>query len=317
MDIRLALKRSTKRWLRQSLMLTAGLFAVGCIDGDPPTSPDEPLPPLRPWNGVRRFVDTLSFEGFDRVIRVNLPQSYEHDEAERIPLLLGYHGAGEDAEGFQRGTGLDEIADDMDFAVVYVEWVNGWTLTPPSAQGVDDIAYTRFLVAHMIQSYALDPDRVMATGFSFGGMFSLRLACEANSPIHGVGTVGSTMATSTQPVCETGQPPRPIPAIVILGAQDHSVPAEGRDDLLSLDDTGAVFRRVDGCADTRLETFLPQDPSASPRSRIETWEECGAGSGVRIDLVDGAGHSWLRGETNPSGIDYGREIAEYLLSHFP
>ena len=298
-------------------MLVAGLLAVGCSDNGPPTSPEEPLPPLRPWNGVRRFVDTLSFEGFERPIRVRLPQSYEHDEARRLPLLLAYHGSGQDAEGFQLGTGLDEVANDMDFAVVYLEWVNGWTVAPPSAQGVDDVAYARSLVDHMTRSYAIDPDRVMATGFSAGGMFALRLACEPDSPVQGVGTVGSTMTTSTQPVCEAGPRPLPVPAIVILGALDNSVPAAGRDGLLSLEDTGAVFRRVNGCGASGLLSFEPPELSTSPRSRVESWTDCQAGTGVRVDLIDGAGHTWLRGATNPSGIDVGREIAGYLLSHFP
>lgn len=299
------------------LVLFAGLLVIACNDSGPVTAPDEPLPPLPRWNGVRRFVDTLTFQGFDRPIRVRLPQAYEHDEAKRLPLLLAYHGSGQDAEGFQIDTGLDDVANSMDFAVVYVEWVNGWTVNPPSPQGVDDIAYTRFLVDHMTRSYALDPHRAMATGFSAGGMFSLRLACEPDSPVTGVGTVGSTMTTTSQPVCETGQSPTPIPTIVILGALDNSVPEAGRDGLLSLDDTGAVLRRVNGCSDVLTDSFRPEDPAASPRSHIEDWADCRALSGVRTDLVDGAGHQWLRADTNPSGIDSGRDIAQYLLSHFP
>jgi polyhydroxybutyrate depolymerase len=213
---------------------------------------------------------------------------------------------------------LDRFADELGFVVAYPDAVAGWgegcDCTTADGMGVDDVEFTRFLVRYISRTWAVDRDRVYATGFSAGGAMSMRLACEIDSPVRGVATVGMTMRKTLPAFCDPpGSDPAPLPVLVMLGADDPFVPPEGREDLLSLTETRDIFRRLDGCSGQATISFQPTDPAASPRIRREEYRECSGASRVRIDLVDGLGHAWPRDHTNPSGIDASRIVAEFLL----
>ena len=53
-----------------------------------------------------------------------------------------------------------------------------WEGAPYSTAGIDDIAFTKELLANLSTSYCLDPNRIYASGFSNGGGFVGTLACD-------------------------------------------------------------------------------------------------------------------------------------------
>lgn len=132
-------------------------------------------------------VDTLTVDRREHTALVVLPSGYDHET--RPPVLFGYHGGGGSAAQMQ--TGLDAIADDFGFAIVYLDACDGFWVTPCPAcdyegrDPLEEIDYAHDLIRSLSRSHALDPDRVYATGFSMGGFFLNHVGCLPDLPFNG------------------------------------------------------------------------------------------------------------------------------------
>src|SRR4051794_13483423 len=52
----------------------------------------------------------------------------------RVPLVLGLHGAGQDARGFEAESGFTQVADEQHFVIAYpMSWPGAGLLAPPAA----------------------------------------------------------------------------------------------------------------------------------------------------------------------------------------
>jgi polyhydroxybutyrate depolymerase len=293
-------------------LFSAALLAACSGDGQP-TEPR--LPELPSFDGVRDFSDTLTVDGVLRRFSVHLPETYQHERRLSIPLLIVYHGAGEDGESMQRSTGLDTIADRHDFAVVYPNAVAGsWAGAPNGGaserQGVDDIRFTRSLIRHLAENYAVIPDHVFATGFSRGGFFIQFMACQDDPPVRAIATVGTTMAADVGDLCTLPArfAPESIPVLLMHGDQDNSVPAAGREGLLSLAQAVDVLVEMNECRAEPTVSFPPLPPSTrSIRLHRAVYDRCADGSRVQVDVVEGGGHMWF-GALDPNSPISASEI---------
>lgn len=289
-------------------VLVAGLAGVaGCGSEEVPTGPEELPPPTGFYGLSRDFVDTLEFEGRDRLSHVHLPRGYDHET--RLPLLLVFHGSGTSFRQMRSWTGFDAYADDGGFVVVYPGAYGGW--------GDADLRFVPELVDHLAVLWAIDPARVALSGFSAGGFLSHRLACETDFPVDVVATVGATVPTSARDACESPGFGRPgvASALVMLGDEDASVPLEGRDDALSLEESVALWRSVDDCTGVPDIQFQP-DASADPHVKTEVFADCAPGTEVRSAVMVGLGHTWPREDTNPSSIDATAIVTEFARAQW-
>jgi polyhydroxybutyrate depolymerase len=246
---------------------------------------------------------------------VHLPAAYDHDT--RLPLVLAFHGAGESAQGMQFGTGLDGTANTRGFVAVYPRatslWAEGCDCTTAEEQGVDDVAFVRFLIRHLAENYAIDTDRVYAAGFSQGGAFAERLACELNSPVAAIAVVGMTMRRALLELCAVPMAlGLSIPALLMHGTEDTSVPAEGSDSQFSLAETTDVLLGLNQCLGVPAVTFEPADPEPLPRFRREIYSDCADDGRVEVDVVEGGGHEWPAPERNVNGLEANRLIADFF-----
>ena len=127
---------------------------------------------------------SAAFDGRTYVLRV--PDGY--DGSRPLPLVVAMHrydGSGRDLESF---FGLDPVADERGFFIVYpdgtVDAMRRRFFNATDAccdfygTGVDDVAFIGALVNHLESTYAIDPARVYAVGYSNGGFMSYRLACD-------------------------------------------------------------------------------------------------------------------------------------------
>jgi len=302
-----------------AIFLLPFALLTACSDnGGAPTQPR--LEDLPSFDGVHDFADTLTVDGVLRRYRVHLPENYEHERLESIPLLIVYHGAGEDGETMQLATGLDTLADIHDFAVAYPNAVAGhWAGTPDGnpaeRQGVEDVSFTRALIRHLAENYAIIPDAAFATGFSRGGFFIQYMACQDDTPVQAIATLGATMATAVRDIC--AQPsfpaPDPIPVLLMHGDQDNSVPPEGREDLLSLAETESVLAQLNECRGDATVTFPPMKPSSqSIRIRRRLYDRCEDGTRVQVDVVEGGTHRWFGALDPDSPFSASEIVVEFL-----
>lgn len=236
----------------------------------------------------------LRHGGVARTYALHVPASYG---GRPMPLVLVLHGGGGTGPQVARVTGFSDLADREGFIVAYPSGLDrGWndSRTVPGRAEPDDVGFLAALVEHLARTYAIDRQRVYATGISNGGFMSYRLACERADLVAAIGPVAGLMPEPLR--CA---PSRPVSVVQIHGTEDGLVPwaggtvARNRGRTLSVADTMALWARLNGCPQTPQVAQEPdRDPRDGTRVRRESYAPCRAGTAVVLYAVEGGGHTW-------------------------
>lgn len=252
--------------------------ATSSADADGSSSGDDTGP--SPGCGVDPGFDepamgSMEVDGVERAFLLSVPDGYDPDQT--YPLVFAFHGRGGTSELFRAYAGVEDAAAG-DAVFVYPQGLplpemgnqTGWDLDLAGS----DVDFIELLLADLSENLCIDPERVFATGHSFGGYFSNTLGCalgdrfRAIAPVAGGGPFGSC----------TGQ----VAALVIHGLDDPTVPTSAgemsRDHWLS----------QNGCS----ERTAPADPS-----ECVAYQGCEAGFAVEWCLHEEEGqgigtHTW-------------------------
>jgi polyhydroxybutyrate depolymerase len=231
---------------------------------------------------------------------------------EGTPLLLVLHGKGGSAQEMERYTGLNAAADAAGVAVAYLQGrYDGWAAAPrPTALRPDpaaDVDFARAVIDELVDTAAVDPERVYVAGFSAGGAMALRLAAEHPGWFAAAASVAGQLPGPPAPVRPTG----PIPVLSIYGDADPLRPIGGLADpppatpgigqeppiaTISTADTVAAFCRAGEAGELSREDLpaaAPPDGTSVSRSTCANPE-----TGLRVTslVVHGGGHTWPGGE---------------------
>lgn len=250
-------------------------------------------------------LESLQVSQLRRTYRLHLPPA--SDGTEPRPLLLVFHGGFETAADVEDDTGFNRLADRNGFFVVYPvgirrRWNDGRVANPQAFGMPDDVAFVAQLIQHLRARFAIDPARIYATGMSNGGMFVQRLGCELSDTIAAIAPVDGTMPSRLAPGCA---PMRAMSVMEFHGTKDAFVPWHGGTvralggKTLSVPDTLARWRMLDGCGEARRGSVMPtQDPTRELRVRREASGPCRDRSEVIGYTIEGGGHTWPGGPEN-------------------
>ena len=241
--------------------------------------------------------ESIEIGAVQRIYHVHLPATAPIGG--RLPLVLVFHGGGGRAKGAARLYGFSELADARGFVVVYPEGVDRqWNDGRGTTGLVDDVGFVSAMIDHLRNTLPIDPHRIYATGMSNGGILSHRLGCELSGKIAAIGPVAGTIAAPEAPRCA---PKTSVSVVEFHGTEDRFVLYEGGDILnqpargrvLSVEDTTALWNRLDGCPTTpRLADLPPSHPDDATRIRRATYGPCRSTSDVALYTVIGGGHTW-------------------------
>ncbi|MCC6554322.1 MAG: prolyl oligopeptidase family serine peptidase [Polyangiaceae bacterium] len=242
--------------------------------------------------------------GVLRTSLLHVPSGY--DPSQGAMLVLNFHGFGSDAPQEALLTGMSATSNDRGFLVAYPyglfsSWNAGQCCGDAWVDAVDDVQLARDLVAKIAEDYCIDPRRVYATGMSNGGFLSHRLGCEASDVFAAIAPVAGVLGIDPA----TCTPGRPVPVMHFHGTEDALVPytggvplvqwtTGGTLDFLSVDETMAAWRAIDGCSGTS-EVYYQNGDSTCVR-----WLGCDGGSEVIRCVAEGAGHTWPGGLPVPT-----------------
>lgn len=226
------------------------------------------------------------------------------------PLVLNFHGFTNTADLQQQWSGMDAAAARDGYIVVYPQgignsWNAGACCGEAMTSNVDDVKFARELVQWVSARYCVDAKRVFATGFSNGGFFSHRLACEAADVFAAVAPIS---ALNGMPSCS---PSRPVPVLMSNGTADSIVPIAGNP-LLNfppLSTTIAGWRMRNQCSDAPLQSYRKGS------ARCEASRACVGNATVESCIVTGATHNWPGG-TVPGANNQDLNITDYLWQFF-
>ena len=250
--------------------------------------------------GTRAF--TITSGGVERTFEVTAPESAR--QGAPAPLVLVYHGVFSTAEAIQQVTGMPAKAAQEGFITaagngVGRSWNAGLCCDPAAESGVDDVAFTRDMVAAIQDEYCIDDSRIYATGFSNGAAMVFRLACEASDLFASFVPVAGSLALFP---CE---PEFPRAIDIINSVDDPVVPFDlGEFSVLE-------FYKHDSCDAVRETT----EPAAN--TTCEVAPECADDTTVLLCGVRGLSHEWPGGETNPEGPFYATDVAWDFFTEHP
>lgn len=287
------------------------LDGAGSGDGD---GQDTGAPDSAPPRLLESGAHTLEHDGLVREFRLHLPPELPPG----APLVVAMHGYTSSAATLQRYSGLDDLADEHGFVVVYPEgsrdrWGEqffevGYDFHTGT---VDDVGFVRALVALLVEDQGLDAAAVFATGMSNGGDMSYRLACEAPELVRAIAPVSGCMMGWLAASCAPENPP---PVLEIHGTADDVTLWAG--DVDNTDGWGAYLSTEAGIAhwtalhglDDVDEEALPDlDPSDGSTVRTERWHGVDRPGEVWLYAVEGGGHDWP-GAWGNQDIDASAEI---------
>ena len=233
--------------------------------------------PLREGDGV--LGEWVASSGRRRTYTLHVPPSY--DGSRPLPLVVAFHGA-RGVRGFGERVGLDAAADRHGYVIASPEGTDGGgfalgcgSCTVADRAGADDVRFFRTLVAQVSRGMAIDRHRVYATGFSDGGSFTYRLACERPGDLAAVAVVSGTL------FCTPG---RALPVLHVHGTEDPIIPfAQG---LAAV----RAWAQAASCAET--PATVPVAPRTSDGTSVKRLEFRVCGAEVRLLEIEGGGHNW-------------------------
>jgi len=177
---------------------------------------------MQPLTAYAELLVNLSIEHQGNTLFYNLtvpPNVGEQPAA----LVLDLHGNTLTKDDQRDESGFEGLAEREGF---FVAWPDGpgqkWQAELGPA--TRDIGLLRALVAHLVNEYNIDPNRIYATGFSMGGGMVYRLACEAADLFAAYSIVAATVISTDVPNCN---PSRPVPILSIHGVNDDIAPYDG------------------------------------------------------------------------------------------
>lgn len=246
-----------------------------------------------------------------------------------LPLLVMLHGCGQTSKDFARGTGMNALAEEFGFLVLYPSqaldahhyrcW--NWYRRGDQKRGAGEPALLANMTCQVIADRNVDPAKVYIAGLSAGAAAALILATEYPDVFAAVGVhsglpLGAAHDSASVPrAMQSGNPGQrhevQMPTIIFHGDSDKVInPRNGRFIALRtlepygyLDRTEKRGRVVGGREFTRTVHRVGRG-----RPNIEQW------------VVHGSGHAWSGGHaagsyTDPSGPDASREMVRFFLRH--
>jgi polyhydroxybutyrate depolymerase len=227
---------------------------------------------------------------------------------ERAPLVLGLHGAGQDARGFEAESNLTNVADEHRFVVAYpMSWrARGFWAYPEADNPRSGIRLLRATIDAVARVACVDLGRVLVTGISSGGRMTYAAGCELADRILAIAPVSG--GTRRLPPCH---PARPISVLDLHGTADQIVSYRGRgpDQDGRVRDVMADWARREGCASRprvrRIDRYVV---------RLR-WPGCRDGVRVVHLRIEGGRHAWPPLGGPPGiGIDGAEEIWRFFAA---
>ena len=224
--------------------------------------------------------ESLSVDGKQRAYTLSVPSSY--DKSKSYALVLSFHGDGGDGASY-RGYHTFEAASGDRAIVAYPDGLNKtWNITSINNNG--DVAFVQALIEALAGKYSIDKARVLADGWSNGGFFVARIACNKSTLVKAI-----SMNAGGAPFESDGSPHERWPNGAVKCPGQTAVPAfvaHGTNDGSVSFDSGSYaaqyFGEIAGCTGQRTPT--------SPSPCVTEGATCPAKTPVMFCPIPGIGH---------------------------
>ena len=163
----------------------------------------------------------------DRHYRIRLPDNLVSKQ--KIGAIFFQHGYQGSAAGVMRNKHLARVAQDLGVALIAtksagLDWAIPGSPSMGSKDPEDELQYFDNVRTDVLARYPIDPDRIMVTGFSAGGMMTWNLACHRPADYAAFAPMAGTFWKPIPENCS-----KPVVNIIhVHGNRDRTVPLVGR-----------------------------------------------------------------------------------------
>lgn len=251
----------------------------------------------QPNSGHAPIEMSLRTGGFDRTYLLYAPASLRPGAS--VPLVIALHGGGGNAASVLSKYKWQAAADRYGFVVAapqaLLENKSSWSdLSGRSRVEVDDVAFISALIDDVAAHARIDPRRVYATGFSSGASMSQLLGVRLSDRLAAVAPVSGHLFHEESPR-------RPLPVLMIFGAQDPRNPPDGG---VAPGTTTTKPRQMANAEIWTRRMRCGAQPSVDHPVEAVTrsvWRGCDGDGSVEFWFVQGLGHRWAGGEPSKRG----------------
>ena len=222
-----------------------------------------------------------------RTFVLHVPGGY--DGHTPVPLVVDFHGIGGTGANERTSSPYPEALDPQGVIMAFPDGEpgplgTGWNVGPCCVGNVDDVGFTRALVAQVGAIACIDTSRVYAVGVLTGGGMAHYLGCHAADIFAAVAPAAFDLLQENVGDCA---PARPITVIAFRGTADTRVPYDGGPSslvpampltFLGAEGTFAAWAAIDGCTDA---------PSAVDANGCASHTICSGGAEVILCTKQG------------------------------
>ena len=225
-----------------------------------------------------------------RTYILHVPTAYKGTSP--VPLVVDYHPLGGSGSQEESGSPFKAQTDPEGVVTAYPNGKSGpsggaWNVVGCCVANVDDVAFSRALVAQVETMACIDPKRVYAVGFSMGGGMSEFLACVANDLFAAAAPQSFDLLKGNDTFCAG----RPISVISFRSSNDTLVNYTGGTSAvvtgMTIDFLGAVgtfqyWAKFNSCTDT---------PAAADSHNCQYYKSCKGGVQLGLCTMN-TGHAY-------------------------
>ena len=303
----------------------------------PPYAPTTTPPPSTAPSGPGEFLHgTHTHAGLSRDYKLFVPP----DAAGRQPaLVVMLHGCTQDPDDFAAGTGMNELAREQGFVVLYPAQARSanpsrcwnWFKHNHQGRGCGEAGVIATMTQAVLQERGIDPARVYIAGLSAGAAMAAIVAAAYPELFAAVGVHSGLAPGAAQSLPEAlaamragapgatarNGPGLPVPAIVFHGDRDTTVNPKNGEQVIA----AVLASTLQSTGESGSHKVVQEGVSQQGRRYTRTLYS-GAGNAALAEqwVLHGAGHAWSGGRpagsyVDTEGPDASREMLRFFFSH--
>ncbi|MFD1513077.1 PHB depolymerase family esterase [Halomarina rubra] len=275
-----------------------------------------------------------------------VPSGY--DGSEQVGLVVMLHGCTQTPGGFASETGMNDLAEQEGFLVVYPDQTSGananecWNWFEPAHQrrGSGEPALIAGMTQEVVDGFAIDPERVYLAGFSAGGGMAPIMGVTYPDLYSAIGVhsgleydAANSLTEATTAMNSGGPDPQQkgtlayedmgsratvLPTVVFHGTSDYTVVTQNghqaAEQATQTIDLAADDADDDG-TDYTAETTRTEQSAGHSYTVSEYADESGSVVVAKY-IVDGMGHAWAGGTSGGAYTDPDAPDASTIMWEF-
>ncbi len=237
----------------------------------------------------------ISVDGVDRNFMMSVPAS---EKGTLLPILMAFHGGGDvksfNYPPFPQSQQFLELAQSEKFILVYpfsklLESNEGaWQLNTTD-ETQQDIKFIQAIIENISSANCVDQNKIYATGYSLGSMFTYELACQMNDTFAAIASFAGTMPKNPNSCVLENE----IPIMHIHGTDDFIISYKNEWDWKNWDYVGTMKSIPD------LVDYWSNKNNCSSYEEITgkfsthlIYSDCNSDVKVEHYQLSGQGHGW-------------------------